>query len=182
MNKIKWCMPYEKYKISCEYGVLGSKWVSGKHQGVDFVGTESKTIKSITDGNVIGINNIHKNYGNHIQIKNTDDSICIYAHLNKLNVKKGDNVICGMALGVEGSTGNSTGSHLHLEIKAAGKTTDPIKYINDRLKEQTMEINDVTTAKTVLKSKIGLSDDTIKFLEMYKYGDELIIKIAKATL
>lgn len=177
----KWCMPYEKYKITCKYGVKGPMWSSGYHQGVDFVGIDSKNIRSITDGTVAGINHIHKNYGNHVEIKNTNGSICRYAHLSKVHVKKGDKVKCGQVIGIEGSTGNSTGSHLHFEIKVNGKITDPIKYINNKLKESSMEIKDINTAKAIIKTKVGLSDDTIKFLEMFKYGDDLIVKIATAV-
>ena len=71
---------------------------------------------------------MNKYYGNNIEIEK-DGVIFKYAHLNKINVKKGDSIKQGEVIGLMGSTGMSTGSHLHFEIKINNRTIDPEKII-----------------------------------------------------
>lgn len=67
--------------------------------------------------------------GNHLNIK-INDIIIIYAHCNKLYVKQGENVTQGQEIAEVGSTGNSTGPHLHFEIRKADRLVDPQLIIN----------------------------------------------------
>lgn len=67
--------------------------------------------------------------GNHLIIK-IDDITIIYAHCSKLYVKQGENVTQGQKIAEVGSTGNSTGPHLHFEIKKADRLVDPLLIIN----------------------------------------------------
>lgn len=66
--------------------------------------------------------------GNHIQIQ-IDDIIIVYAHCNVIYVKEGEKVVQGQEIGEVGSTGNSTGPHLHFEIRKNGKYIDPEKIL-----------------------------------------------------
>lgn len=123
--------PYDKYTITCEYKRIGD-WQIGYHTGVDLVGKE-KEVKSICDGTVKLIAYSLDAYGNYIQITTEDNHIVMYCHLSKVNVKKGDKITEGQVIGVEGSTGKATGSHLHLEVRVSpfyyGNDIDPIAYI-----------------------------------------------------
>ena len=82
------------------------------------------------------VNGIAQNYGygNYVMInhgKNANDGntyISLYGHCSSLAVSKGQTVTKGQVIGYVGSTGNSTGPHLHLEVRINGKITDPLKY------------------------------------------------------
>jgi len=85
-----------------------------QHLGVDLVGMDNKNILSIGNGKVV-YSGVISGFGNTIIIKQ-DDYYILYGHLSKINVKKDILVNAGDKIGVEGSTGYSTGSHLHLEV------------------------------------------------------------------
>lgn len=112
------------------------------HSGIDLAGTEGSNILSIKEGEVTfaGWNNA---YGNCVEIKHIDEEgkvfYSFYAHMrdNSLCVVKGQNVLEGQVIGVQGSTGNSTGDHLHFEIRLEDKSTiNPTPYLFSEVKEE----------------------------------------------
>ena len=98
------------------------------HTGVDIAAIEGTKIKSATDGKVI-MASAAGDYGNHYQIQ-IKDIIIIYAHCKKLYLKEGDFVKQGQEIAEVGSTGNSTGPHLHFEIRKNGRKIDPQLVLN----------------------------------------------------
>lgn len=97
------------------------------HTGTDIAADTGTKIKSATDGEVV-IASSEGDYGNHLKIQIGEVSI-IYAHCNSLYVKQGDKVVQGQEIAEVGSTGNSTGPHLHFEIRLSEKTVDPQKIL-----------------------------------------------------
>ena len=93
------------------------------HTGVDIAANLGTKIKSATEGEVV-LASEDGGYGKHLKIHIGEVSI-IYAHCNNLYVKQGDKVAQGQEIAEVGSTGNSTGPHLHLEIKFQERTVDP---------------------------------------------------------
>ena len=93
------------------------------HTGVDIAAVEGTKIKSATDGKVIMASS-SGDYGNHYQIQ-IKDIVLVYAHCKKLYLKEGDSVKQGQEIAEVGSTGNSTGPHLHFEIRRNGRKIDP---------------------------------------------------------
>ncbi len=71
----------------------------------------------------------HGTYGNEVVISHGDGLQTRYAHMQSILVSEGDEVEIGQQIGLEGSTGKSTGSHLHFEVIVNGSTTDPLLYI-----------------------------------------------------
>jgi len=71
-------------------------------------------------------------YGNYVMIEHDDGAVTVYAHLqeNTIIVRKGDTVVAGQVLGKMGSSGRSTGPHLHFEVRINGQTVDPENYIS----------------------------------------------------
>ena len=64
-------------------------------------------------------------YGNMVQVTHADGTVTLYAHLSEINVRQGDTVVRGQQIGRVGSTGNSSGPHLHFEVRSNGSKIDP---------------------------------------------------------
>ncbi len=89
--------------------------------------TQEQKIKSATEGEVV-LASEEGDYGKHLKIIIGEVAI-IYAHCNQLYVKQGDHVTQGQEIAEVGSTGNSTGPHLHFEIRYQERTVDPQKIL-----------------------------------------------------
>lgn len=128
-----WQYPFKNgYVKTSDFGWRRLRGESDYHKGVDLVGSGSKHIYPVNNGTVVYIKKSNKGYGNHILINHGDGIWSLYAHLSKIYVKAGQAVSKNSILGVEGSTGNSTGSHLHLEIRksSSGSQVNPITFLN----------------------------------------------------
>lgn len=104
----------------------GSRWGSF-HKGIDIAGPNSRTI-SAADHGVVESAGYNGGYGNKIVINHNNGMKTIYAHLNSFDVKVGQVVEKGTKIGVMGSTGNSTGVHLHFEVYQNNELQNPTKY------------------------------------------------------
>ena len=93
------------------------------HTGLDIAANTGTLIKSATDGTVI-LSSSEGDYGKHLEIE-IGELLIVYAHCNKLYLSKGDVVKQGQEIAEVGSTGNSTGPHLHFEIRRQGRYIDP---------------------------------------------------------
>ena len=102
--------------------------VPKNHTGTDIAANMGTKIKSATDGEVV-LASEEGDYGKHLKIQIGEVSI-IYAHCNNLYVKQGDKVEQGQEIAEVGSTGNSTGPHLHFEIRYQERTIDPEKILS----------------------------------------------------
>lgn len=107
------------------------KGVGTFHTGVDIANNLNTDIKSATDGIVTKVEENNKYYGNNIEIT-INDVTFKYAHLNKIEVKQNSKIKQGDIIGKMGSTGFSTGSHLHFEISINSRTIDPQKLVDIR--------------------------------------------------
>ena len=123
-NSISFEVPVEGY-ISSTFGPRNptTSSVPKNHTGLDIAAKKGTIIKSATDGTVI-LASSYGDYGNHYKIE-IDDVVIIYAHCSKLYLKEGDKVTKGQSIGEVGTTGNSTGPHLHFEIRKDGRLVDP---------------------------------------------------------
>lgn len=128
-------LPYKgEERVSSPFGwrTFGGK--REYHKGIDLVGTD-KTVRAVVGG-VVGQSiiitdptNRTSEWGNYVRVDGEDGRLYYYCHLAKRLVSRGDKVSVGDALGIEGSTGKSTGSHLHLEVRENGKSIDPTKIL-----------------------------------------------------
>ncbi len=115
--------------ISSVYGYreTATGTVPKNHTGTDIAAIIGTKIKSATNGQVV-VASEEGDYGKHLKVQIGEVSI-IYAHCNSLYVKEGDMITQGQEIAEVGSTGNSTGPHLHFEIRISERTVDPQKIL-----------------------------------------------------
>ncbi|MFE7619308.1 peptidoglycan DD-metalloendopeptidase family protein [Streptomyces sp. NPDC057496] len=116
--------------IGTPYHQAGS-WSSGYHTGVDFPVPTGTSVKAVASGTVVSAG-WGGAYGYQVVIRHNDGKYSQYAHLSALNVREGRQVSAGQRIARSGSTGNSTGPHLHFEIRTGpgyGSDIDPLAYL-----------------------------------------------------
>jgi len=105
------------------------------HTGIDIVGDENAPVHAAADGVVLLAASSrdgqgrYTGYGNYVVVAHPDGFVTLYGHLNAFSVKEGDVVHQGQILGQEGSTGLSTGPHVHFEIRHNNDWLDPMPYL-----------------------------------------------------
>lgn len=116
-------------KVTSEFGgrEVTSPVMSADHKGIDIAAKQGTNILAAIEGQVEEANS-NSEYGNFVKIK-TDDVLTVYAHCEKLKVSKGDNVKQGDVIATVGTTGKSTGPHLHFEIRLSGRYINPALII-----------------------------------------------------
>jgi murein DD-endopeptidase MepM/ murein hydrolase activator NlpD len=97
-----------------------------QHNGVDYAAPTGTPVRVVGDGTV-DFAGWQNGYGNVIEVKHANNRSTLYAHLSRIDVKKGQRVEQGSRIGAVGSTGWSTGPHLHLEFRVNGSHQDPLK-------------------------------------------------------
>ncbi|MEV0089918.1 M23 family metallopeptidase [Streptomyces sp. NPDC050738] len=137
----EWVTPVDNYTLGSDFGTGGSLWSSGSHSGQDFVVPSGTAVKAVHGGTVVkASNNLDgagdgSAYGNAIVIKHDDNTYSQYAHLTSADVKVGQTVTTGQVIGHSGSTGNSTGPHLHFEIRTTpnyGSGVNPVTFLRNQ--------------------------------------------------
>lgn len=98
------------------------------HPGIDFKGKRGDEVKCTASGKVV-FADWAGGYGKCIRIQHINNIQTVYGHLSKIKVKVGQEVNVGDEIGLVGSTGHSTGAHLHYEVRVNGKPVNPVKYL-----------------------------------------------------
>lgn len=122
-------LPLNKFRISSGWGHSSGPHAGRNHKGQDFAAGTGAPIYSVTNGRV-AMARPYYGYGNLVIIKTPSGKRVLYAHQSKIMVKKGQTVRAGQQIGKVGSTGHSTGPHLHFETRTAkDRAFDPIKFL-----------------------------------------------------
>ena len=95
------------------------------HLGVDYGAPTGTPVRSIGDG-VVDFAGVQNGFGNVVMVKHRGDNMTVYAHLSRINVRKGQSIAQGQNLGAVGQTGWATGPHLHFEFRVNGQQRDPL--------------------------------------------------------
>ncbi len=141
-------------------GTLGSSFgwridpVNGQsalHTGLDFPATQGTPIVAAAGG-VVLVQEYNSAYGNMVEIDHGNDLVTRYAHASRVFVKKGDLVKRGQKIAEVGTTGRSTGSHLHFEVLVQGVPQDPQKFL---MAGQKMPANQLASSSTSTLSSTG---------------------------
>jgi murein DD-endopeptidase MepM/ murein hydrolase activator NlpD len=123
--------PISDSYVSTGYKTGGSLWSSGSHTGIDFHAASGTAVHAVGSGTVVETG-WGGAYGNEIVIKMHDGTYTQYGHLSSIGVSVGQTVTPGRQIGLSGSTGNTTGPHLHFEARTTpeyGSDIDPVAYL-----------------------------------------------------
>ncbi|MBW5480627.1 transglycosylase family protein [Streptomyces bambusae] len=126
----KGTLPVTGGAVTTPYKQPGS-WAAGFHTGIDFAVPTGTSVVAATEGTVVTAGR-QGSYGNAVIIKHPSGMHTLYAHLQSVSVRQGDPVDKAQEIGLSGSTGNSTGPHLHFEARTSNNYsahTDPVAYL-----------------------------------------------------
>ncbi|SEB81558.1 Peptidase family M23 [Streptomyces sp. 2224.1] len=130
-----WVKPVDNYTLGEPFGIAGSHWAH-KHSGQDFVVPTGTAVKAVHKGTVVKAGpwggGDGPAYGNAIVIQHDNGTYTQYAHLSQIQVRVGQQVGAGQQIGLSGSTGNSTGPHLHFEVRTGpnyGTGVEPTGFL-----------------------------------------------------
>ena len=124
--------PVEKMRITSNFGTRNDPFTGKpkKHRGIDFAGKIGTELMAVAPGRVVSAGE-RVGYGTTVEIDHGLGFTTLYAHLSQALVTRGDWVRPGTVIGLAGSTGRSTGPHLHYEIRYKGVPFDPSKFVKD---------------------------------------------------
>lgn len=155
-------LPYKgEVRVSSPFGWRTMNGERVYHKGIDLVGAD-KTVRAVVGG-VVGQSiiitdpkNRTSEWGNYVRVDGEDGRLYYYCHLAKRFVGRGAKVAVGDAIGIEGSTGKSTGSHLHFEVRENGSSIDPTKILGIK-----NTVGTVQTTKTEARTNYTVNGLTI---------------------
>lgn len=130
LNLIPIYKPLDNYYITSTFGTRIDPFTkeAKTHRGLDFAGPFNSVIYAPADG-IVEIVAVRGGFGNSIEINHGNGIVTEYAHLNRSLVNVGDAVKRGDKIAIQGSSGRSTGQHLHWEVKVNKQNVDPIKFV-----------------------------------------------------
>jgi murein DD-endopeptidase MepM/ murein hydrolase activator NlpD len=134
-----WIDPVTHYTLSAGYNQGGGMWATGKHSGQDFAVPMGTDVMAVHGGTVVktGGNGAGDGpaYGNAVVIKHGNGTYSQYAHLSRVDVHVGQTVTTGQHIAKSGNTGNSSGPHLHFEIRTTpnyGSAVNPVAFMHGK--------------------------------------------------
>lgn len=127
--------PVWSYWVSSKFGTRSDPFnrKAAGHKGIDLASRTGNKIRVMAKGRVTKVEHSNRGYGNLVVIDHGNGFSTKYAHLSKIYVKEGENLKANTAVGEVGSTGRSTGPHLHYEILYQGRPVDPMPFMQAKL-------------------------------------------------
>lgn len=125
-----WTAPVTGYSLSAGFAQSGARWAH-KHSGQDFAVPVGTPVRSVAAGTVVEAG-WGGAYGNNVVVRHADGHYSQYAHLSRVSVSVGQKVGVSTRIALSGNTGNSTGPHLHFEIRntpAYGSAVEPVSFL-----------------------------------------------------
>ena len=122
-------IPLKNYVVTSNFGYRVSP-ISGtwkNHAGVDLAAPSGTPVHACKRGTVANVFKNDKTFGNYIILQHANNMTSVYAHLSTIDVRQGQEVSTGTQIGTVGTTGASTGPHLHFEVRQNGRPTNPLK-------------------------------------------------------
>lgn len=123
--------PLDSIRVTSGFGFRDSpvykRWKS--HNGIDFAAAEGTPVYACKSGKIAFVAKMDSVFGNYVVISHESGLSSVYAHLSRIDVKKGEIVRVGEQIGLSGKTGAVTGPHLHFEVRLNGVAADPADFI-----------------------------------------------------
>ena len=128
-----WPLPASYNTLSSLYGnrIHPITRKANKHTGIDIPAPSGTNIYAAKSG-VVTTSTYNSSYGNYVVRSHSDGTSTLYAHMSRRNATVGKTVKQGAVIGYVGTTGSSTGNHLHYEVRIGGNRTDPVNYYKDK--------------------------------------------------
>ncbi|MFM9445005.1 M23 family metallopeptidase [Streptomyces acidiscabies] len=126
----RWTAPARGYWLSAGYAAQGSRW-QNRHTGQDFAVGTGTPVYAVGAGEV-RVTTCGDGFGNQILVRHRDGYFTQYAHLSRIDVRKGQRVAAGQRIGLSGASGNVTGPHLHFEVRITpylGSAVPPLPWL-----------------------------------------------------
>jgi murein DD-endopeptidase MepM/ murein hydrolase activator NlpD len=134
--------PVRDYAINSPFGLRRLPGQGERnHEGVDIAAPYGTGVFAAAEGSVLRTGYDPAGYGRFVEIRHPNGMTTLYGHLSRLDVASGDPVAAGSRIGLVGSTGRSTGPHLHFEVRRGERQINPVKVMG-----RTFEIVVATTA------------------------------------
>ena len=130
-RKVLFEAPVKGYRINSPFGLrkLAIEAKARAHKGVDIAAPTGTSVFATTEGKVLRAGYQAGGYGNFIEVQHPNGMTSLYGHLSRIDVHSGKAVTAGERIGLVGSTGYSTGPHLHFEVRRNGGQVDPAKIV-----------------------------------------------------
>lgn len=131
MRKVRFDAPVKGYRVNSRFGLrkLTIEAKARAHKGVDIAAPQGTSVYTTAEGRVVRAGFQAGGYGNFIEIKHPNGLSSVYAHLSRVDVQVGQAVSSDDRIGLVGSTGYSTGPHLHFEVRRNGAQVNPAKVV-----------------------------------------------------
>lgn len=130
MRELAFGRPLQGYEVNSAFGMRRLAGQSARrHEGVDIAAPQGTTVFSAAEGRVIRTGYDAQGYGRFVEVRHPNGMTTLYGHLSRIDVATGDALGEGERLGLVGSTGRSTGPHLHFEVRRAERHIDPAKVM-----------------------------------------------------
>ncbi|MFI6490401.1 peptidoglycan DD-metalloendopeptidase family protein [Streptomyces sp. NPDC050564] len=130
VSKRAWVAPVRTYVLSAGFGSTGERWAS-RHTGQDFAVPIGTPVRAVGAGRVVNVS-CGGAFGIEIVVEHPGGDYTRYAHLTAVTVDQGERVSTGQCIGQSGTSGNSTGPHLHFEVRVTpqqGSAVDPVPWL-----------------------------------------------------
>ncbi|HST92675.1 MAG TPA: M23 family metallopeptidase [Brevundimonas sp.] len=130
VREIAFDTPVKGYEINSPFGLrrLPGQAVRN-HEGVDIAAPQGTAVYVAAEGSVLRSGYDAGGYGRFVEIRHPNGMSTLYGHLSRLDVASGDRLSAGERIGLVGSTGRSTGPHLHFEVRRGGQQINPVKVM-----------------------------------------------------
>jgi murein DD-endopeptidase MepM/ murein hydrolase activator NlpD len=123
LRPLPWRLPVTGYHLTGRFGDVSGLW-GRAHTGLDFATAYGSPIRSVAAGVVVSVG-YDGAYGEKTVVRLRDGTVLWYCHQSRARVRPGERVPAGRVIGAVGTSGNTTGPHLHLEVHLGGRPVDP---------------------------------------------------------